>query len=211
MQKTTKKTLALIAHPNWRGVSTDRLVYMIQDAKWRVELLTIDPRCLPPVDAELKIPIGLSEEEEAEQYRFFYEQLLQGIEEEIQRRRKLQYEGIAYTNKEIIQTIKNALSIEDVLGWYTEVFLHKKVWTYRCTLHGVDTHPSGVIYREESRCWCFVCSRGGDIFDMVQLFERLELPATIAKLARHLGLDTKPLVRVKTPKLLKRQVGVKVD
>jgi len=120
------------------------------------------------------------------------------LEEEIQRRRDLKYSGVQSTNSEIIQTIKNAINIEDVLAWYTDVFLNKKVWKYRCTLHGQDNHPSGVIYPNEGRFHCFVCQKHGDVFDAVQFFERVDLPRAIAKLAQHLGLDTKPIIKPKT-------------
>lgn len=190
---TDKKLLALLARPNWRGVETSSLVYTIQDARHNLAMLGIDPLSTIGIGP----PDGCSEAEYIESHRYYQQQIIKGLEEEIERRRQIKYEGVLHTNAEIIQTIKAALPIEDVLEWYTDVFLNKRQWTYRCTLHGADVHPSGVIYREEKRCWCFVCQKGGDVFDVVQLFERVDLPRAIAKLARHLGLDVKPLVRPK--------------
>ena len=175
------QTLKLLAHPNLRGIPTDRLIYDLQDLRESV-LCATDPE----IEGEL---------------RYFFEQGIAHFEQEITRRRKLTYEGVQYTNREIIQAIKNVINIEDVLAWYTEVFLEKRTWAYRCTLHGNDQHPSGVIYRDEKRCHCFVCEKGGDIFDVVQLFEHLDLPKAIAKLARHIGIDTKPLVKRNGPRL----------
>lgn len=186
-----QQTLAILAHHNWRGVPTERLVYTLQDAKDGLVSLTDDFVKIYSV----RLPPECSEQEWLEGQRYYIEQSIQGIEQEFERRGRLTYAGVLHTNKEIIQAIKNALKIEDVLEWYTEVFLHKKVWTYRCTLHGKDEHPSGVIYPEEKRCHCFACQKGGDVFDVVQLFERIDLPQAIAKLARHLGLDTKPLIK----------------
>ena len=184
-------TLALLARPNYRGVTTDRLVYMIQDYLDKLENFN------PDKDIDVDRPSTHTQESWVEDHKYFLQETITGLEEEIQRRRNLKYSGVKSTNSEIIQTIKNAINIEDVLAWYTDVFLHKRVWRYRCTLHGKDNHPSGVIYPDEQRCWCFACNHGGDIFDVVQLFERLELPQAIAKLARYIGIDTKPITRTR--------------
>lgn len=184
-----KQTLDLLARPNWRGVGTEYLVYDIQDVRAALEYAIENPR------EDFKGTKECPGTEDREGYLYYCEQSLQGLEDEIERRRKLQYEGVLHTNKEIIEAIKAATRIEDVLSWYTDVFLHKKTWTYRCTLHGDDKHPSGVIYPEEKRCHCYACQKGGDVFDVVQAFERATLPQAIAKLARNLGLDIKPLVR----------------
>ena len=187
-----RETLALLARPNYRGRTTDELVYMIQDVRTKIAELD-------PAKIQFQKPSTHTVESWVDDHLFFLEETVKGLEEEIQRRRDLKYSGTLNTPSEIIQTLKNTIKIEDVLEWYTEVFLYKSKWSYRCTLHGEDLHPSGVIYPDEYRCYCFVCNRGGDIFDVVQLFEHLELPAAIAKLARHIGLDTKPLIKPKSP------------
>ena len=174
MNPKDKEFYRLLAHQNYRGVTTSQLVYGIQDNRWDLE-----------------------HRELSEESRFLTEELVKNQEAEIARRRKLTYKGIQFTNKEIIRAIKDAIDITDVLEWYTDVFTHKRQWTYRCTLHGADTHPSGVIYKDDQRFHCFVCNKHGDIFDAVMYFERVDLPTAIKKLARHVGLDTKPLVRGK--------------
>jgi len=180
------KTIALLARPNCRGITTDRLVYRIQDLRDKLDLLHPDDL--------LPCPQGCTQEEWIDDHKYFLEESIKGIEAEIERRRNLTYAGVQHTNSEIIQTIKNAIDITDVLSWYTEVFINKKQWTYRCILHGEDKHPSGVIYKDENRFHCFTCGKHGDIFDAVQYFERVDLPEAIKKLARHIGLDTKPLI-----------------
>ena len=190
MSYADRETLTILAKQNWRGIPTERLVYFIQDAKEQFDNLQGDFKI-----GFARIPLGCTKEEWLDNQRYYFEQSIQSIEQEFERRGRLTYVGVLHTNKEIIQTIKTTLKIEDVLEWYTEVFLHKKVWTYRCTLHGKDEHPSGVIYPKEGRCHCFTCLKGGDVFDVMQHWERIDLPQAIAKLARHLGLDTKPLIR----------------
>lgn len=41
---------------------------------------------------------------------------------------------------------------------------------YRCTLHGDDRTPSGVLYLDEGRYHCFGCNTGGDIFQLLLVF-----------------------------------------
>jgi len=174
-----KEFFKLLTKENYRGITTDELVYRIQYEREQLEF----PELFSTGDVETFI--------------FMTQEHIKGIEWEIERRRKLSYDGVQFTNKEIIQTIKNAIDITDVLAWYTDVFTYKRQWTYRCTLHGDDKHPSGVIYKDDQRFHCFACGKHGDIFDAVMYFERVDLPAAIKKLARHVGLDVKPLVRGK--------------
>ena len=41
---------------------------------------------------------------------------------------------------------------------------------YRCTMHGEDKTPSGMLYLGEGRYHCFGCNAGGDIFQMLLIF-----------------------------------------
>lgn len=190
-QYAGKETLKVLAQKSWRGVSIPDLVCSIQYQRDRLE----DFKAVP--DAFISfVPTGCTREEYVEDTTYFYECLIESIEKELERRQIMQFQGVTNINKEIIQTIKEKLSgqgLADVIGWYTDVFVHQNRWTFRCTLHGEDKHPSGVIYLDEMRWWCFGCNKGGDAFDAVQEFERVELPQAITKLARHLGIDNKPL------------------
>jgi hypothetical protein len=179
-----QNVLRMLARPNWRRTTTEDLVCLIEECQDDLNNLSI-------YILFARIPDGCSNEEWLDDQQYYHEQKIAGLQEEIERRRALDYKGVMHTNKEIIQTIKNTIRIEDVLAWYTDVFLFKKTWTYRCTLHGPDKEPSGVIYKDDGHCHCFACQKGGDIFDVVQAFERIDLPAAIATLARHIGLDIK--------------------
>ena len=168
MTKDEEEFYRSLIKSNYKGVPTDQLVYSIKDTQ-----------------EELTHRLD-------EVHKFMLEELLKAMVDEIERRRKLPY--TQSPDNEIIQAIKNAVDITDVLAWYTEVFTHKKQWTYRCTLHGADKHPSGVIYKDTQKFHCFVCGRHGDVFDAVMEFEKVDLPTAIRKLARHVGIDFKPLV-----------------
>jgi hypothetical protein len=182
-----KNTLKLLAKQNWRGVATPDIVCQLQYTRDYLANF----RKYPDSFIEAEVP---DREEYIADTIFYHDCRIQELEKELERRRSLQYDTQHSVDNEIIQTIKAKIPIEDALGWYTEVLLHGPAWKYRCTLHGQDKHPSGHIYRDESRAWCFTCNRGGDIFDIVQLFERVALGQAISKLARYLGINTKALL-----------------
>ena len=184
-----RQIIQLQGESNMRGITTSQLIYDFQHATDMAK----DPGYHVPLDFE-------DNEWWTEWAVFTGNATRNGILKEIDRRRRLTYDLKINPNVEVIQAIKDAVRIEDVLEWYTEVFLDKHKWSYRCTLHGADEHPSGVIYPEEKRCWCFACNTGGDVFDVVQSFERVDLKQAISKLARHVGLDTKPMSRTQKVK-----------
>lgn len=161
-------TLKILAQSNLRGVTSPNIVCEIQYLREQLE-----------------------DEKEPEQH-FFLLCRFNWLLNELERRTRLNDNGIKTTNREIIQTIKDRVQIDTVLSWYTDVFYHQNKWTFRCTLHGDDKHPSGVIYKDEGKFHCFVCNAHGDIFDAVQMFERLELIEAIKKLANYIGLEIKP-------------------
>lgn len=195
-----REVIKFLAYKNWRGVPLPNLVCEFQRAQDNID----DLECAKQTDLTEAIPhiipfVPSDFEGTPAEYidlHICHEQcVIESILKEMKRREDIHYDNSANPDRNIIATIKARVSIADVLDWYTEVFTHKSKWTYRCTLHGEDRHPSGVIYPDEQRSWCFVCNRGGDIFDVVKLFERLELSQAIAKLARYIGIDTKPITR----------------
>lgn len=163
----SRETLAILANPNFKGITTDSLIYILQDCQEKV---------------------GMADED----HEFFLKTYADNIIREIERRQNIDYRGILNTNKEMIAAIKTAVKIEDVLEWYTEVIYHQKKWSYRCTLHGEDNHPSGTIYPDQGECWCFACNKGGDVFDVLQLFGRMDFIQALNKLASHIGIEPRP-------------------
>lgn len=183
-----QKTLKLLSK-NLHGLSISFLVCEIQDTRLKLELLDITPNEV----IGFQQPSEFTQKEWIEDHRYFWNSIIDSDTKEIERRRHINETYVKNPDLEIIQTIKERIKIEDVLEWYTEVLVSKRQWKYRCTLHGPDKHPSGIIYQQDNKCWCFVCNQGGDVFDTVQLFERINLPQAIAKLATHIGIDTKSL------------------
>jgi len=169
-----QEVLKRLAKTNLRGVMSSDLVCEIQALRQHID------------------------NEKDQNERFYEECRLQYILDELERRTRLINNGVTSTNREIISTIKDKVDIVTVLDWYTDVFTYKSKWTFRCTLHGEDKNPSGVIYKDDNRFRCFACGAHSDIFDVVQLFERVELIDAIRKLAKFIGLEIKPFKKQPT-------------
>jgi hypothetical protein len=181
---TDGECLRLMARmTNWRGVPTADLIYELQDLK----------EMEPMVDSP--------------NHRLYCGFVAEAIGAELERRRAMKVSGNQDAAPETIQAMKQTLGgqgLADIIARYTEVFVHKPQWTFRCTLHGQDRNPSGVIYLDEMRWWCFGCNRGGDVFDAVMAFEGVTMAEAIAILGRYLGID----VRAMTPRRKKGGVPI---
>jgi len=183
-----KEVIKRLAQTNLRGITSSDIVCEIQYLREQIE------------------------DEEETEHKFYLQCRFSYLLNELERRTRLNQNGVKTTNREIIQTIKDKIDIETVLSWYTDVFTYKSKWAFRCTLHGEDKHPSGVIYKDENRFHCFACQAHGDIFDAVQLFERLELIEAIKKLANYIGLEIKPFEKKSTDTDERlRQLELKTD
>jgi len=118
--------------------------------------------------------------------------LIQGarkIETELNRRERIELQPETIPHESIIKVIKARADITDVLSRFTDVFVEKRTWTYRCTLHGPDKHPSGTIYKDTNRCWCFVCNQGGDVIKAVELFAKTDTRGAIKYLCQYCGIQ----------------------
>lgn len=187
-------TLNLVAKRNWRGVSTLDLVVTTQEAKELLELWQTAPQAAADI-TDYQV-------DKAKLYQYYYACMLADCGKEIIRRRSIAANPHPNTDKEIIQAIKEALPVADVIEGYTKVYYSgRDTWKFHCTLHGEDRDPSGVIYNKEQCWWCFGCNKGGDVFDAVQVWEKVDLKTAIAKLAKQCGLSTKPLIRKPIPQV----------
>lgn len=181
----TKYVIKTLAQPSWRGFPLSNIVCRFQDAVDEIKSTFNRPSLYHDADAT----------------RYYLACLAGGLLKEIKRRSNIPMSVKFNTDPMLLQSIKECLPIEDVIEWYTEVFYTSKDrLKYKCNIHGEDKHPSGVIYVSERRYHCFVCNKGGDVFDAVMLWERVELPTAIAKLARYVGIDIKPLTPKAKPK-----------
>lgn len=179
---------------NWRGVATTDLVLEILRLKYDIDMLDIAPE----EAIGFGRPSSYGDEQWILEHRQLFNRQLQDVLNELERRRTINETYVKNPDREIIQAIKERTQLADIIEQYTEVFYNgKDRWKFRCTLHGTDTEPSGVIYNKEQRWWCFGCNKGGDVFDAVQAFERIDLPSAIRKLANKLGIELRPLTENK--------------
>ena len=162
-----RKLLQLLTDINLRGVQSSDIVCEIQDVQERIENETSD------------------------EMKYYYRCIFNRLLNELERRTRLNDTGVRKTNIEIIQTIKDRIRIDTVMAWYTDVYVRNNNYNYRCPLCG-DKNPSGKLYMQEDKFHCFQCQAHGDIFDCVQLCERVELIDAIKKLANYIGLEIKP-------------------
>lgn len=168
------QTLKLLAESSLRGVSVSDIALEILDIR---SVLRQEPSL---VHVE------------------FLNYRLQWLIKELEHRRTLNTPITCNPDNELLQTIKERAVLEDVIGWYTDVYYsNRDQLKFRCTLHGEDKHPSGIIYRKERRWHCFGCNAHGDVFDAVQRFERTGLREAIKKLANYLGIEIRPLVETR--------------
>ncbi len=203
-----KTTIRKLAQMNLRGICNPSLLAILQEAKDKIDILVKHPDCCMDIVPYIPSDFLGTREEYLEMEIYHYTCVKDAIIGEFKRRHKLNShitESQSF-DKELIEVIKERIPVEDVLEWYTHVFIPKgcyqKNWTFRCTLHGPDKHPSGVIYPQEDRWWCFVCNTGGDIFEAVKAFEKVCFSEAVAKLARYIGLDTKPIFPEQKPKII---------
>ncbi len=110
------------------------------------------------------------------------------IMRELQRRKTFALPDGTIPAIEVIKAIKQCTDITEVLEQFTAVFTYKGKWTYRCTLHGEDLHPSGVIYRDTNSCYCFACQKGGDVINVVKLFSNMDTGSAITYLCKFYGI-----------------------
>ncbi len=182
--------LPSLSKRNWRGVSTPNLAFEILEIRHKLDIVDTDPNNV----INFQRPLEFTEREWVKEHQMLYNLQLQDCLKELDRRRNLNETYIKNPDKETIQAIKERIQLADVLEWYTEVtYNNRDQMKFRCNLHGNDRNPSGVIYNKEQKWWCFGCNRGGDVFDAVQAFERVDLPEAIKKLANHLGIELRPL------------------
>ncbi len=90
-----------------------------------------------------------------------------------------------------IQTIKERLSIVDVISSYLSVEQSGKNYKARCPFHNEKT-PSFFISPDRGSYYCFGCGAKGDIFSFVEHFEGVDFMGSLKLLAARAGvtLDT---------------------
>lgn len=90
-------------------------------------------------------------------------------------------------SKDVIDQIRNALDIADVIGSYIQVKRAGHVAKALCPFHKEKT-PSFHINPARQAFHCFGCDVGGDVFKFVMLFENVDFPTALRLLASRAGI-----------------------
>lgn len=86
-----------------------------------------------------------------------------------------------------VETIKDRLSVADVVGSYIQLQKAGKNFKARCPFHNEKT-ASFIVSPDRGTYHCFGCQRGGDIFSFVQEVEGLDFFGALKVLAERAGV-----------------------
>ena len=105
---------------------------------------------------------------------------------------------------DIIEEIKSRVSMREVLDFYG-IYPVRGQNIYRCFVHN-DNRPSANIIKGADKFQCFSCSFTGDIFDVVEVFEKCDRKKTLRILDERYSLGLyKSLTHKEKLELAKRQ------
>ena len=90
-------------------------------------------------------------------------------------------------SKDVIDRIRNALDIADVVGTYLQLKRTGHVAKALCPFHKEKT-PSFHVNSARQAFHCFGCGAGGDVFKFVMLFENVDFPTALRLLASRAGI-----------------------
>ena len=90
-------------------------------------------------------------------------------------------------SKDVIDQIRNALDISDVIGSYIQIKRAGHVAKALCPFHKEKT-PSFHINPARQAFHCFGCGAGGDVFKFVMQYENVDFPTALRMLAARAGV-----------------------
>lgn len=90
-------------------------------------------------------------------------------------------------SKEVIDQIRNALDISDVIGSYIQIKRTGHSAKALCPFHKEKT-PSFTVNPARQAFHCFGCGVGGDVFKFVMLYENVDFPTALRLMASRAGI-----------------------
>lgn len=93
-------------------------------------------------------------------------------------------------SKNTIESIRDRLSIEDVVGQYLPLTSKGRDKWAVCPFHG-DKNPSMILHHDNGTFHCFGCNASGTIFDFVMKMDHLDFVGAVEKLAGMAGVEMK--------------------
>ena len=90
-------------------------------------------------------------------------------------------------SKDVIDRIRGALDISDVIGSYIQIKRAGHSAKALCPFHKEKT-PSFHVNSARQAFHCFGCGAGGDVFKFVMLYENVDFPTALKLLASRAGV-----------------------
>ncbi len=97
---------------------------------------------------------------------------------------------MARYSEAVIESIKNRLTVSDVVSQYVQLNRNGNRFWGLCPFHHEKT-PSFTVVDEGGFYKCFGCGKGGSIFDFVMEMEHVTFPEAVEILAKKAGLELK--------------------
>jgi DNA primase len=94
---------------------------------------------------------------------------------------------MAFIPEDKLLEIKDAASIEEVVGQYVKLTQKGKNLLGLCPFHA-DTSPSFTVAPDKGIFHCFGCGAGGNVFSFLMQYHRLSFPEAVQELARRYGI-----------------------
>jgi len=83
--------------------------------------------------------------------------------------------------------IKDAASLEEVIGQYVKLVQRGKNLVGLCPFHA-DTQPSFTVAPDKGIFHCFGCGAGGNVFSFLMQYHKLSFPEAVQELAKRYGI-----------------------
>jgi DNA primase len=94
---------------------------------------------------------------------------------------------MAYIPEDKLLEIKEAASIEEVVGQYVKLERRGKNLLGLCPFHA-DSKPSFTVSPDRGIFHCFGCQAGGNVISFVMQYHKLSFPEAVQELARRYGI-----------------------
>lgn len=91
-------------------------------------------------------------------------------------------------DEKTIEDVRSASSITQVIGHYIALVKKGRNYTAVCPFHD-DHHPSLSISEQKQIYKCFVCGKGGNVFNFVMDFKKISFPESVKEVAAISGMD----------------------
>lgn len=95
---------------------------------------------------------------------------------------------MARYSEAVIESIKNRLTVSDVVSQYVQLNRSGGRFWGLCPFHHEKT-PSFTVVDEGGFYKCFGCGKGGSIFDFVMEMEHVTFPEAVEILAKKTGIE----------------------